>query len=343
MSRLLMTLAVATLGMLAVSVVAAPAAAGGATDDDTNDAAEPSAPDVPPEMDRGIVARPVDVGADLVRAGEFVTVYDPSVGEAQQWYINDHTVFQGPDGTWHMIGITHAEPADPLDERHLAHATAPALHGPWTKQPFALSFDPFYGESHLWAPHVIEVDGVFHMFYCGGGADNAAYTINLATSTDLVTWERHPAGPLFRDGYDARDPMVVRVGGQWVMYYTATSDPAGGNHTVMYRTSDDLVAWSDRRTAFTDPDVGTWGGGTESPFVVERDGWWYLFIGPRAAYVGTDVFRSRDPFDFHDAELVGHIPAHAAEVIQDGDGWFVTSAGWGEGGLHLAPLHWPDD
>lgn len=278
---------------------------------------------------------------DTVGAGEFVNIYDPSVGEPVPWYINDHTIVQGPDGTWHMFGITHAEPAEPLDEKHLAHATAPTLQGPWTKQPFALDADPFYGETHLWAPHVIEVDGLFYMFYAGGGPDNSQYAINLATSPDLETWTRRAEGPLFRDGYDARDPFVIRIGDEWVMYYTATSEPAGGNHTVMYRTSADLVTWSERQTAFTDPEVGTWGGGTESPFVVERDGSWYLFIGPRGGYVGTDVFRSDDPFDFEDAELVGHFPSHAAEVVRDGDDWFVTSAGWGEGGLHLAPLTLP--
>ena len=49
---------------------------------------------------------------DLVRAGDFTPIYDPSVGEDGPWYINDHTIVQGPDGTWHMFGITHAEPAD---------------------------------------------------------------------------------------------------------------------------------------------------------------------------------------------------------------------------------------
>ena len=70
-----------------------------------------------------------------VEAGEFTRVYDPSVGEAERWYINDHTFFRDRDGTWHLIGITHAEPMSPHDEKHLAHATAPSLHGPWTKQP----------------------------------------------------------------------------------------------------------------------------------------------------------------------------------------------------------------
>jgi beta-fructofuranosidase len=32
--------------------------------------------------------------------------------------------------------------------------------------------------------------------------------------------------------------MVKRVGEQWVMYYTATDDPAGGHHVVAYRTSE---------------------------------------------------------------------------------------------------------
>lgn len=288
----------------------------------------------------GVPAAAAPALADDVVAGEFTRIYDPSVGEAEPWYINDHTFIEGGDGTWHMFGITHAEPPDPLGEDNLAHATAPSLRGPWTKQPYALSVDESYGETHLWAPHVVEVDGVYYMFYCGGGADHTKYQINLATSTDLVTWTRHPGGPLFTDGYDARDPYVTRIDGQWVMYYTANSDPAGGNHTVMYRTSQDLVTWSERRTVFTDPESGTYGGGTESPFVVARNGFWYLFIGPRGGYVGTDVFRSDNPFNFDNKVLVGHLPSHAAEVIADGDAWFASAAGWGQGGVFLAPLTW---
>jgi beta-fructofuranosidase len=64
---------------------------------------------------------------------------------------------------------------------------------------------------------VIDVDGLYHMFYCGGGEDLIAYEINLATSTDLYHWKRWPEGPLFRDGYEARDPFVIRIGDQWVM------------------------------------------------------------------------------------------------------------------------------
>ena len=215
-----------------------------------------------------------------VTAGDFRLIYDPSVGETEPWYINDHTFFRDHEGAWHLIGITHAEPAKPHDEKHLAHATAPALHGPWTKQPFALSADPAWGETQLWAPHVIEHDGMFWMFYCGGGSSHLEYRIQLATSPDGWTWTRHPANPLIIDGYEARDPMVLRAGGRWIMYYTATSASEGGHHIVAAAESDDLVHWHGRAVVFEDEYVGTYGGPTESPFVIERGGRYYLFIGP---------------------------------------------------------------
>ena len=276
-----------------------------------------------------------------VAAGDFQKIYDPGVGETQPWYINDHTIVRGPDGTWHLFGITHPEPAAPEDEDSFAHATAPSLHGPWTKQPPALSTDPSRGESHLWAPYVVHFRDLYYMFYAGGGPDSTQAEISVATSPDLWHWTRHPADPLFRDGYDARDPFVLRLGNRWVMYYDATSDPAGGHHIVAYRTSTDLIHWGSRQVAFTDPSTGTFGGPTESPYIVRQGAHYYLFLGPRGGYVGTDVFVSDNPLDFSPDALVGHIASHALEVVRDTDGaWYVTSAGWGQGGVYLAPLDW---
>lgn len=285
--------------------------------------------------------RPYRTVGHVVAAGAFTKIYDPSVGESGPWYVNDHTILRGPDGTWHLFGITHAEPADPLDEHVFAHATAPSLHGPWTKQPFALTVDPAYGETHLWAPYVVKRHGIYYMFYAGGGPDSTSAENSLATSTDLWHWTRYPGDPLFRDGYDARDPFVLRIGHRWVMYYDATAAPSGGHHVVAYRTSTDLLHWGSRHIAFTDPSTGTFGGPTESPYVVAHGGRYYLFIGPRGGYVGTDVFVSRDPLHFTPHQLTGHIAAHALEVVRDTDGkWYVTSAGWGQGGVFLAPLDW---
>ncbi|MFF0371773.1 glycoside hydrolase [Micromonospora sp. NPDC005087] len=294
----------------------------------------------PPAIDN----QPYENRSTMVGAGDFVPVYDPSVGENERWYYNDHTMVRDRrTGEWHIFAITHAEPANPLDERFFGHATAPSPRGPWTKQPFALEADPAAGESHIWAPYVLFHGGTYYMYYAGGTADHTAYRMQLATSKDLKTWTRHPANPLFTDGFDGRDPMVTRVGSQWVMYYTANSTPAGGHHIVAYRTSRDLVHWGARQTAFEHPATGTFGGPTESPFVVRHGGSWYLFVCCESGYQDTRVYRSADPFHFSVDQLAGQINAHAAEVVKDDSGtgdWYVTGAGWGQGGLWLAPLHW---
>ncbi|MET7638255.1 family 43 glycosylhydrolase [Streptomyces sp. NPDC005438] len=284
-------------------------------------------------------------GREWVGAGDFRKVYDTGA-ENPSRYLNDHSVIKGPDGTWHMYGITGEEaregtPPDSAEEDTLAHATAPSLSGPWTTREPVLTADPEYGEDHLWAPHVIEHQGTYYMFYSGGGGDRDA-AINLATSTDLEHWTRDPGGTLFRDGWVARDPFVTRVDDQWVMYYTATERADGGKHVVAYRTSDDLRNWGERKIAFTDTTAKENSAPvTESPFVVRRGEWWYLFIGPRGdGYVGTDVFRSKDPTRFQPADLAGHFPGHAPEVVQDGGKWWVTHCGWFQDGLHLAELHW---
>jgi arabinan endo-1,5-alpha-L-arabinosidase len=273
-------------------------------------------------------------------AGRFTRIYDQSVGEWWPWHINDHTIVKGPDGLFHMFGITHPEPPDPFAEVRFAHATSPKLTArPWKKLPIALTADFSVGETVLWAPYVFEYDGLYYMYYCAGGEDHTAFQIKLATSRDLKTWQRH--GTLFTDGYEARDPYVLRVGEQWVMYYTANSAPQGGNHIVATRTSTDLVHWSERSVAYTDSARGTGAGPTESPFVVARDEGYYLFIGPRNwNYSLTEVFFSTDPFHFA-GPAIAKIPAHAPEVVRDVDGReYITHCGFFQGGLYLAPLTW---
>ena len=325
----------------------------------------------------------------LFSVGEFERIYDPSVGDTQKWYVNDHTLARDQHGTWHLIGITHAQlDIPPLEryftadrsitqdevkalnrelresaaqakrdgrpwfdahaEKQLAHAVAPSLTTPqWRKRPFALVADA--SESVLWAPHVISHGDRHYMFYAAGSErGDGDFRMHLATSTDMNEWTRYPGNPLFIDGYEARDPMVLRVGARWVMYYTATEPPTGGHHVVAYRTSTDLVSWGPRNLAFVDPTKGTGAGPTESPFVVHRGEYYYLFLSMRHNYIpghyaDTEVFRSRDPLDFRIGDLVGRFDGHASEVVRDVDGrWYVSHCGWYQGGVYLAPLTWHD-
>ncbi len=238
-----------------------------------------------------------------------------------------------------------------MDERQFAHATAGTLlQSPWKTEPFALVADEKkWHEKVLWAPHIVHHDGLYYMFYTGGGDfEVGLFRMHLATSPDLYNWTRNEANPLFIDGFHARDPMVLKVGDKWVMYYTANSEPGGGNHIVAYRTSDNLLTWSDRKTAFTDPTIGKGGGPTESPFVVRRGPYFYLFLSMRHSYkpgfyADTEVFRSMDPMQWNLDDKVGEIDAHALEVIRDTDGqWYVSHCGWYQDGVYLAPLTWLD-
>lgn len=273
----------------------------------------------------------------------FVRVFDPSQGEKQACYINDHCFIRADSGTWHLFGITATEPAKPSQERFLLHATAPQLLGPWTKHAPVMHVDRAAGETVIWAPAIVKHDGLYWMFYCGGGRSDTQFQIDAATSSDLWTWKRSSANPLLVDGYDARDPMVVRVGSQWILYYCATEHPDGGHHVVKAVTSPDLIHWHDRSIVFRSLDVGTFGGPTESPFVVARNNRYYLFLCTNEPYNNTAVYVSDSPFHWNPKDVVLRFGAHAAEVVDVGNGkWFISSAGWGQGGLYLSTLTWSD-
>ena len=295
--------------------------------------------------------------------GPFRKIYEAGPDPAKApWHVNDHGFVRGPDGSWHAFGIAWPDPGvKPEPPRgFLEHIAAPSLDAAsWTRLAPVMELRADRGETVMWAPHVVEHDGTYHLFVCTGGPDLSRWGITRATSRDLKTWERAGDGPVFRDGFQARDPMVFRVAGEnlWALYYTATEEPAGGRHVVAYRTSRDLLSWSDRQIAYRDVHRGTDFGPTESPFVVARSGRYYLFLGPRPydppsaerpnyrhpGYDGTDILVSDDWRRWDDSGLAGHVPAHAAEVIDAGDGsWRVSHCGIGRGGLYLARLRWPE-
>lgn len=263
-------------------------------------------------------------------------------------YINDHSVFIAEDESWQLIGITHDKVLGgklpvPWAEEEFARARAPGPRGPWTALPPVLKIDRDLGETHVWAPHVVEHQGKYYCFYAAGGGHWDSM-INLATSTDLETWTRHQDNPLFTDFYDARDPMVLKVGDQWVIYYTKTYSKQEPYSTVAFRTSTDLVNWSEPGFALVLRNMHTRlinSGHTESPFMVCHEGLYYLFIcTPDLGYKNTRVFVSDDPFHFDEDSEITTLIAHCAEVIRRGDDYYLSHAGWFFDGMYLAPLEW---
>jgi arabinan endo-1,5-alpha-L-arabinosidase len=277
--------------------------------------------------------------------GESIHIFDPGEGEPRNWYINDHCIVRGPDSRFHLFGITHAKEIipPPWAEHDFAHASSDVLfRRGWDKHERVLRIDKDLGETHVWAPHVIEKDDLYYIFYAAGGCHWDSM-INLATSQDLFEWERHPENPMFRDFYDARDPMVYKHGDEYVMYYTKTFSKEDYKATVAIRRSKDLVHWSEPEFALVltkDPPAIN-SGHTESPYYFQYKGAHYLCIcNPYYHYKLSRVFVSDDPFHFDEKDEITAFIAHCPEVLNFSGVWAVSHAGWFYNGVYLAPVKW---
>lgn len=210
----------------------------------------------------------------------------------------------------------HAVSDDLLSWRELPPAVAPGEPGS-------------YDAGGIWTGSVVEHAGTFYLFYTAHdpGAANPQ-TICLATSTDLVEFERHPGNPLLLpapgcEAVDWRDPYVFfnREEGRWWMLIAArrADGPRWSRGCIMLAVSDDLLTWQVEPEPFYAP------GDTfcpECPELWEYDGRWYLVFSRFSERVGTIVRvgdTSRGPFRVPIREELG------------GRRWYAAkSAPWGE-------------
>ena len=288
-------------------------------------------------------------------AGAWVHIFDPNQARDEHqgdWYCNDHTLVRDANDRWHAYGIIGHRPANPWEgEKHFFHASSPSLLGDsqWEDHGYALSVKPD-AESVLWAPHVLRVDDKLWMFYNAGNMQEHARnyaswgTLHIARSdaADGFDWERDELNPIFSDHGHARDSFVCKIGNLWHWYYTRTVSEVDLRSALAVRTSPDFQHWSGARVVHTQAKGGHWGGNTESPQVIERDGLYYLFVTlAMEGYDKTHVYWSADPLHFPKDQFVTELETHAPEIIQASDGkWFITTCGWGKSGVYLAPLKW---
>ncbi|WP_437928726.1 DUF2961 domain-containing protein [Sorangium sp. So ce291] len=287
--------------------------------------------------------------APRLTQGPAVKIFDAGSLPGGPFYVNDHSMMKLPDGRWMLTGIFHTESYHPGDERAFVLATAPGP-GParWveaTSPSFALAPERFStralaDERWIWAPHVVrDRDGRLNMIFHVGTPDPDRSGFRLARSSDGFTWTRQ-GGTLFEDICVARDPMLVRLGDLWVVYYTRCASLESRRSGVAHRTSLDLVDWSPPAMALTlGPETAMPNSGhTESPFVFERDGWFYLTVTSYPVHdEATFVYRSRSPFAFPPSP-VARLRAHAAEWVEEAGRLFFTHAGPGRGGVFLQEL-----
>ena len=286
----------------------------------------------------------------------YITGY-PELGDLapdQNHEVVDHAIWQSVDGKWHCwacvrktnIGrLLYGWEGDSLEQTNWK-PTGITMRA---EQKFGESINDWLGEEYIQAPHVIQYDGKYWMFYGGHNTELGECQICLATSTDGRTFERRQNelgySRLFVGPGEVRDPMVARIGDQWVCYYCGHDKGMRKPCKVYARTSNDLLHWSD----FCEVSFGGFTSGNgfwsaECPFVIFKDGYYYLFrTSEYNSPARTHVYRSQDPFDFglgYDSKLVTTLRVAAPEVIQVGEAFYISTVEDMKRGIQLVKLKW---
>jgi hypothetical protein len=343
--------------LLASVVVAAPLWVRGA--DESSRDPEKSKPSVAPARPvLGKESRLIAPAPDLMPHG-----LQPAEGTPGREinHPNDHTVFQARDGTWHIwTCVRHTNVG-----RVLCHwETDDFFSAPWRLRRDVIRADRTAGESRvdykgqefIQSPVVVLHEGRYYMLYGGyatgldaagrptGNYDRMENQLSLMTSPDGRNWTRHRNvqgfSRVFAGPGAVRDPCVVKFGDTWFCYYAGHHDADRDNVAIYVRTSPDLVNWSEWRIVHKDTNIAGLipSQSHESPFVVERDGYYYLFR-TLGRHKGVLVFRSRDPFDFGTGDMrdraITHLPLMAPEIVTGPDGQDYITSILDETGFHI--------
>jgi predicted GH43/DUF377 family glycosyl hydrolase len=123
---------------------------------------------------------------------------------------------------------------------HVGLATSDdGLHFERRPEPVLSPSEP-YEEFGCEDPRVTEVDGTYYLTYSAWDRKNAR--LCLATSTDLLTWEKH--GPLFPD-FNTFLPGGDGITGPWSKAGGILSTPLDGRYLMYFGEGSIYHAWSD--------------------------------------------------------------------------------------------------
>jgi len=261
----------------------------------------------------------------------------------------DFAVWQAADGTWQLWSCIRKTACGGQTRLFYRWEGEKFEQENWTPMGIAMEADPALGETHggLQAPHVIQEQGTYYMFY---GDWNR---ICLATSSDgkhFTRVQNHRGEPdLFEGPYsNSRDPMTLKVDDTYYCYYMGNAQQEKHKSAVFCRMSQDLLHWSPpvkvAAGGIAAIQSNWWGGDSECPFVVHIEGLFCLFRNQIYGENNLNTqYCSPDPLDFgidDDLFRVGTLPVAAPEIVQQGDQYYIASLLSSLDGIRLARLKW---
>lgn len=266
-------------------------------------------------------------------AADPTVIRNSATGEWWMFYTNRQALTDGPKFTWihgSPIGVAVSDD-DGASWRY--RGTVAGLDDP---------ADAGQRNTH-WAPEVVEVDGLYHMFlsYISGvpdGFTSVDRTIVHFTSPDLERWTR--IGPLQLSRRNVIDACVFpNPQGGWRLWY---KDEAQGSSTWS-ATSPDMFEWTLEGLVLPGkPDAPP----HEGPNVFALGGWYWLIVDE---WRGLAVYRSDDTLHWTRQGLIGGEPGadpmdqrfvRHADVVVVGDHaalYYFTHCEWDELGDPAGP------
>ncbi|NOT33436.1 MAG: family 43 glycosylhydrolase [Candidatus Eisenbacteria bacterium] len=264
------------------------------------------------------------------------------------WRAKDFSILKR-NGLYHIF-YTRTNINDPngLTENAIGHATSYDLFT-WANEDSVLPIRPTEWDNHrVWAPHVIEVGGLYYMFYTGVTEQPGVYSFHqrtgLAVSSDLYEWNRVDApiyecgdvpwslcNPLAAAAGNLRDPFVMpdpSTPGRWLMYQSTVPASDPNRYVVdVAQSFNDFENWSDIGPLWETYHTTTNRELAESPHLFEHDGTWYLMFStngsePIAWSTGLDPLADPSGWTYHGAlaNTLGFSTSFwfASEFMRDG-------------------------
>ena len=242
---------------------------------------------------------------------------------------NDFCLTQSADGRWHCIGILfEGKSRAEFKQNQLFHYVSDSIVGPYhSVGPIDLGYPKKEG---VWAPCIVRDEKRTLMYYAHAGKEGMSICVAQAEDSQLLRWHRGAGGEeVLVTEEAARDPEIIKDQrtGLFLMFYVCaikTADDWEG--VVRVRTSTDLLKWSDPRTVLGTPPGY---GGSESAFVLQEDGIYYMWVSSSEDYGVMSLYVSRDPFNFGDVvkNRIEQQPGHAAEIVRaNGRYWMACVA-----------------
>jgi beta-xylosidase len=284
--------------------------------------------------------------------GESRMVIDPSPkpgSDENKWYTNDHCFVTDHNNNLHWFGINNPYPPEGkrLYRYHpfTGHLITKNPVKNWERLPFAL--DESKGSEYLGAPYIIWHEETGRWVMVIQSRFEPVYGLEVCWSDDLNKWERTGKAILYGTLWSStRDPHIMKGmdGKYWIHLVSGGVNGINEAQIIRIRTKD--------FNSFEPPEVimEIKGNRTsvESPFVLERNGAWYLFCTyAHRRYEETIVIVSDNPDNFsYEDNCLTTLFGHASEIFTFNDKTYISSCGpednqaLNQHGVTLAELGW---